>query len=309
MPRTVPGAQTVCALSAAAVLAACSGGDTLLVQPVEFTGPVTSADYIGQTFPVFFLLGESGDPTASAIAGKGSITYNSANSLTLRLPGASAVTLTRSGSSALGTTYSGLTNGSDPVDVLVSDFASTDAFRLVSTADSDLAVLGGFGFETAVNDRPVSGTYNTAGAVFLTAENVGAFFPAAGSGTLVADFQNGDISGTFLDAAPISVALAGAAITPDDLAMTFFLENGVINSSGFRGDVGVSAELVVDGTGAPIALGTTVTNDSAEGSFYGDAAEVVAGTFEADVRLSDNTGTLVDFGTAGFVSGGRTGAP
>ncbi|MEL7105290.1 MAG: hypothetical protein AAGM21_05175 [Pseudomonadota bacterium] len=298
--------RSVCALAAAASLAACGSEGTLLVQPVEFTGPVTSADYIGKTFPVFFLLGESGDPSARTFAGEGTITYNSADTLTLRLPGASAVTLTRSGSSALGTSYSGLTDGSDPVEVLVSDFASTEAFRLISTADPDLTVLGGFGFETAADDRPASGTYSTAGAVFLTAENVSAFLPAAGSGTLTADFVNGDISGTLLDADPVAVALAGDNLTPDDLAMTFFLENGVITQAGFRGGVGVSAELNVDG-GPPVVLGTTVTGDGAEGAFYGDAAEVVAGTFEADVRLTDSGGTLVDLDTAGLVSGGRTG--
>lgn len=307
MMRLSPTLRVFGFVAAGLGLTGCGGGETLIVQPQEFTGPVTAADYVGRTFPVFVVIGESGDPSARTFASEGSITYNSATSLVLRLPGSSPVTLTRSGSSGLGTTYSGLTNGSDPVTVLISDVASTDAFRLVSTADTDLTLLGGFGFETAVADRPASGTYSTAGAVFLTAENVGAFLPAAGSGTLTADFTNGNISGTLLDADPVSVALAGDNFTPDDLAMTFFLENGVINSSGFQGDVGVTAELVVDGSGAPEVLGTTVTGDSVEGTFYGDAAEFMAGTFEADVRLSDSGGTLVDLDTAGFVSGGRTG--
>lgn len=307
MVRLSPTLRIFGLVAAGLGLAGCGGGETIIVQPQEFTGPVSAVDYVGRTFPVFFLIGESGDPSARTFAGEGSITYNSATSLVLRLPGASAVTLTRSGSSALGTTYSGLTDGMEPVEVLISDFSSTEAFRLLSTADPDLTVLGGFGFETAVADRPASGTYNTAGAVFLTADNVGAFLPAAGSGSLTADFTNGNISGTLLDADPVAVALAGDNLTPDDLAMTFFLENGVINSNGFRGDVGVSAELVVDGSGAPVVLGTTVTGDSAEGSFYGDEAEVVAGTFDADVRLTDSGGTLVDLDTAGFVSGGRTG--
>ncbi|MEO1238523.1 MAG: hypothetical protein AAFW64_02475 [Pseudomonadota bacterium] len=288
-------------------LTACGSGETLVVQPQEFTGPVTASDYVGRTFPVFVLIGESGDPSAETFARQGSITYVSANTVTLRLPGASPVTLTRNGSSLLGVSYSGLTNGRDPVEVLISGFSSTEAARLVSVADTELSVLGAFGFETAVEDRPASGTYSTAGAVFLTAQNVGAFLPTEGSGTLVADFTNGDISGTLLDATPVAVALAGDNLTPDDLAMTFFLENGVITPDGFGGDVNVFAELVVDGSGPPVVLGTAVTNDDVEGSFFGNEAEVIAGTFEADVRLSDGGGTLVDLDTAGLISGGRTG--
>ena len=300
--RIRAGAAAVAAIG----LAAC-GGETLVVTPVLFEGGVTAGDYIGETFPVFYLVGESGDPTASSVAGQGSITYNSADSLTLRIPGAAPIELTRTGSSALGTTYSGLAGGTTAIDVLVSDFASTEAFRLISVADPDIAILGGFGFETAVADRPASGTYATGGAVFLTAENVGSFLPAAGSGTLSADFTNGNISGTLLDADPVLVELAGSASTPDELALTFFLENGVINAAGIRGDVGVTGELVVDGSGPPVALTTNVTGDSVDGSFYGDAAEVVAGNFESDVELSDSGGTLVDLGADGFFSGGRTG--
>ena len=148
---------------------------------------------------------------------------------------------------------------------------------------------------------------STVGNVFLTAENVGDFSPAAGTGTLSADFTNSTISGQFLDADPVSVRLAGDPATLDDLTLRYTLENGVINSGGFRGDVGVSAELVVDGSGPPQVLGTTVNGDSVEGSFYGEAAEFTAGTFEADVRLIDSGSTLVDLDTAGFVSGARTG--
>lgn len=283
------------------------GGESLLVEPVVFDGAVVSADYIGETFPVFYLIGEAGDPTANTLAGTGSVTYNADGTLTLRLSGDAAITLTPTGSSGLGVTYEGLASGTTEISVLVSDFSSTEAYRLLSVAESDLSVLGGFGFETAVGDRPATATYATAGAVFLTADNVGAFLPAAGSGTLSANFTNGDISGTLIEADVVEVELAGAAGTPDELALTFMLENGVITDSGFEGDVGVTGELVVDGAGAPVALTTAVSGDGAEGTFYGDEAEVVSGIFGAEVELSDGSDSLVDLSTNGFLSGGKTG--
>lgn len=290
----------------AAGLSAC-GGETVTGQRVLFSGSVDAADYIGQTFPVFVLIGETGDPTGSSIVGEGSVTYNTDGSLTLRLPGAPAIQLTEIGTSGLGTSYRGIASGTTTIDVLVSDFSSTDAFRLLTTAQPDLSILGGFGFETAVADRPASGTYATAGAVFLTTENVGAVLPAAGTGSLVADFTNGSITGTLLDTDPVSVALAGDVSTPDDLALNFFLESGVITTTGFRGDVSVTGELVVDGAGAPVALNTSVTGDRASGAFFGDGAEAIGGTFEANVGLSDGVTPLVDLEAGGLVTGTRTG--
>lgn len=282
-------------------LAGC-GGST--VGPVFFEGPVTDADYVGKSFPVFFLLGETGDPTGNTFAGQGSITYNSDGTLTLNLNRSAPVELVSTGTSGLGETYEG-TFGGATVSVLVTDFASTEAFRLASIADTDIGLLGGFGFETAVDDRPAAGTYTTAGAVFLTAENVGAILPAAGSGTLEADFVNGNISGTLLDADVVQVELAGDIASPDDLALMFMLENGVITDNGFSGGVSVSGELVVDGT-TLTPLNTVVTGDAVSGTFYGDGAEVVAGIFESEVELLDGSDSLIDLGADGFLSGGLT---
>ncbi|MEL7026544.1 MAG: hypothetical protein AAGO57_04840 [Pseudomonadota bacterium] len=302
MPKPISRSQIALMAGLGLAVAGCSG-ETLVVAPVEFDGSVTSADYIGETFPVAFLVGEEGDPTGSTSAGQGSITYNSASSITLRLPNGRTASLTRTGTSGLGTNFRGTLNG-ETIDVTVSDFASTEAFRLISSADDEISILGGFGFETAVGDRPASATYSTAGAIFITAENVGPFLPAAGSGDLSANFTGGTITGTLLDADPVSVAVAGAELVPDDLTLVFELENGVITPSGFRGDVGVTGELVVDGAGAPVVLGTNVTGDQASGQFYGDAAEVVSGTFGTQVGLSDSGGALVDLDVDGFFSGG-----
>ncbi len=298
--------RAVLSVALAASLSAC-GGETETGQRILFSGAVDPSDYVGQTFPVFVLIGETGDPTGRTIVGEGSVTYNADGSLSLRLPGAPPIALSEVGASGLGTTYRGLAGGTSTIDVLVSDFASTDAFRLITTAQPDLTIVGGFGFETAVADRPASGTYATAGAVFLTTENVGEVLPAAGSGSLSADFTNGVITGTLVDADPVSVALAGDVATPDDLALNFFIENGVITPAGFRGEVGVTGELVIDGAGAPVALDTSVSGDRASGVFFGDSAEAIGGTFEADVGLADGGNDLIDLEVGGLITGTRTG--
>lgn len=286
-------------------LAACGGGSTVAVESVPFDGAVTSADYIGKSFPVFFLVGEGGDPSGSAIAGRGSITYNDDDSVTVSLPGASPIRLARSGSTGLGTRYTG--SGLNPVTAVVTGFSSTTAFRVVSSTDDDFALLGGFGFETQPGDRGASATYSTAGAVFLTTPDAENFLPVAGDGTLNANFANGTISGTLLSTDPISIQLAGDSNTPDDLAMLFMLEGGRINSDGFSGGVTLSAELVVDGSGSPLDLNANIARDSAEGAFFGEQAAAVAGIFEGDVSLADGSTPLVEFDASGFVSGSKTG--
>lgn len=287
-------------------LVACGGGDVAPTRQL-FEGPVVSADYIGKSFPVRVLVGETGDPTASTTTGEGSVMYNSSTSIRVNLPGVPAFDATRSGSSALGVTYTGTPNGGSEISVTISDFSTTTAVRLITVAETDLAALGAFGFETVEGDRPASGTYDTAGSVFLSATNVGAILPVAGDGTLTADFTNGDISGTLLNADSASVAIAGAEIVPDDLTLTYTLENGTITSTGFRGDVGVSGELVVDGAGAPVVLDTAVTNDRVDGVFFGDEAEALAATFNSDVRLSDGATPLLNLEADGFLTGRRTG--
>ena len=102
MLRLSPTLRVFGVLAAGLGLTGCGGGETLIVQPQEFTGPVSAADYVGRTFPVFVVIGESGDPSARTFASEGSITYNSATSLDLRLPGSSPVTLPRRGNAALG---------------------------------------------------------------------------------------------------------------------------------------------------------------------------------------------------------------
>ncbi len=287
-------------------VAGCSS-TTVGGQRVIFEGPVDAADFVGKRFPVFVLVGETGDPTANSVAGRGAITYNADGSITLELPGRSSFRLEEESTGLLGTTYSGVPRGGSTVEVLVSNFSSTDAMRLLTSTSDDTDILGAFGFETAVDDRPTSGTYSTAGAVFLTTENVGDVLPVAGTGTLMADFMSGSIEGTLLDADPASVALAGVVTTPDDLALTFMLENGVITSTGFRGDVSATGELVVDGSGAPVPLTATVSDASVDGGFFGDAAEALAGTFQSNVNLSDGGSIETDIGADGFFTGTRTG--
>lgn len=289
--------------AASITLAACGGGATI-VQTVPFENEVTSADYIGKSFPVFFLVGEAGDPNGRTVVGKGVVTYNSASSITVTLPGGGPVTLNRTGASGGSTTFAA--SGPDAISALITGFSSTTAFRLATVADDDLAVLGGFGFETLEADRPNAiATYDTAGAVFLTATNVENFLPIAGSGSLTANFGSGDvISGTLLDADPVEVNLAGVDVDLDILDLVFTLENGRITPSGFVGGVAATAELNIDG-GPPTALGANMTGDSVEGAFFGGEAAAVAGIFEGDLALSNGAAPVIDFNVGGFFSGSK----
>lgn len=292
--------RSAASLAGLAFLTACGGGG-VAVKSVPYEGEVTSASYIGKTFPVFFLVGETGDPQGRAVAGKGTITYNTNDTVTLRLPGNAPVVLARTGASGLGTNYQSA--GSDPLVAVVTGFSSTPAFRLATSLGNDMSFLGGFGFETQVADRPASATYQTAGAVFLTATNVKDFLPIAGNGTLNANFGAGTISGTLLSADPVDVKLAGDPNTADELALRFLLANGQITPQGFSGGVTATGELIVDGAGAPRTLTSTVSGGSASGAFFGGNAEAVTGTFSGDLALSDGGTKLVDFDAAGFFSG------
>lgn len=295
-------------LAGFAALAGCGGsGGSLVVRSVPYEKPVTQTDYVGKTFPVFFLVGEAGDPSGDAVAGRGTITYNTNDTVTMQLPGRAPVIFTPTGSTALGTTYQASSGNASTIDAVVTGLASTDALRLVTSVGDQRSFLGGFGFETLAADRePLpTATYNTAGAVFLTATNAEDFLPVAGDGTLIANFGSGMISGTFLSTDPVEVQLAGSAGTPDELALRFMLQNGQITPSGFSGGVTATGELVVDGSGPPLALDAAIANGSAEGAFFGEEAAAVSGIFEGDLALSEGGTSLADFEAAGFVSGAK----
>jgi len=287
--------------AAISFLAGCGGGGTI-VSSIPFEGPVTQADYVGKTFPVYFLVGEAGDPSGNAVAGRGTITYNTDDTVTMQLPGRAPVVFSPTGTTALGMTY----QSADAVDAVITSFSSTSAFRLATSTNSDRSFLGGFGFETLAADRPTtSATYDTAGAVFLTAQGVEDFLPVAGDGTLTADFGAGTISGTLLTTDLFEVNLVGDPSTEDLLELTFLLQNGRITPSGFTGGVTATAQINEDG-GGPRLLTGSVSNGSAEGAFYGEEAAAVAGIFEGDLVLSDDGTSLADFEAAGFVSGSKT---
>ena len=300
-------AKVALALPAAVALTACGGGGSgspFVASSVPFERPVDDADYIGKTFPVFFLVGEAGDPSGTARAGKGTITYNSTRTVTVRLPGTNPIVFTRTGSSGTGTRYEGTAPDLSTVSAVVSEFASTTAFRLITSGDEDYAVIGGFGFETPYDSNRASATYQVAGAVFLTAENVEDFLPIAGRGELSADFGARTISGTLIDTDAFEVNLAGNETINDILDLRIDIQNGRITNSGFTGDLDVASELTIDGDQLTQPQ-TSVTGDSVEGAFFGGDAEAIAGTFEGDIALSDDDGPLIDFGAAGFVSGSK----
>jgi len=288
-------------LAALATLAGCGGGGTI-VSSVPYEGPVTQADYVGKTFPVYFLVGQPGDRPGKVLAAKGTITYNADDTVTVQLPGRAPVVFSPNGTTALGMTY----QSADAVDAVITSFSSTSAFRLATSTNPDRSFLGGFGFETLAADRPTTtATYNTAGAVFLTTPGSPDFLPVAGDGTLMADFDAGTISGTLLTTDLFEMDLVGDPLTEDLLELTFLLQNGRITPSGFTGGVTATAQINEDG-GGPRLLTGSVSNGSAEGAFYGEEAAAVAGIFEGDLVLSDDGTSLSDFEAAGFVSGPKT---
>jgi len=293
---------------ALATVSACGGGSTE-VERVLFEGPVADADYLGRTFPVVFLVGEGGDPEGRTVAGQGTITYSaSGDAVTVTLPGKAPIELVRSGTSGLGTIYSGTIPRSfapsTDVDAVVTPFSSTSAFRLFSASEDGLAILGGFGFETPFDPGRATASYTTAGAVFLTVDDVEDFLPVAGTGSLTADFGAGTIGGTLIDTDAFEVELAGDDTIDDILDFRMTLENGRISQTGFSGDLGVAAELTVDGS-TLTTPGVTVTGDSASGTFFGGDAEAVAGSYRGNIALSDGGGPIETFGASGFFSGAK----
>lgn len=303
--RLCPGLLPV----AAVLLSGCMGsgsGSLVVVEPQLAEGPVASGDFVGRTFPVLFLVGETGSPSARARAGTGAITYNGDGSVTLELPGTNPLTLTPASTGPNGTNYTGST-GSGTVEALIADFESTESFRVATSSALEFALFGGFGFETPQANRRARATYDTAGAVFLTTNNVSTFLPAVGSGRLEADFDRGTISGTLLETDPVFVELGGSVNSADDLAMTFLLRNGVITPEGFRGGVSAEAALQVDGFGGYEVLDVDVTGGMAEGRFFDENAEVVSTIFSGEADLSDDGGSLVDLEFNGFAAGAQTG--
>jgi len=312
MTKCERGPVRAVALSAiCAALAGCGGGGTI-VSSIPYEGPVTQADYVGKTFPVYFLVGEAGDRPGKVLAAKGTITYNTDDTVTVRLPGRAPVVFSPTATSGGVTSYEADGSGGLMRFAEVRDFSNpnTTAFRIVSSPPNpppETFFLGGFGFETPAADRqPLpTATYNTAGAVFLTTPGSADFLPVAGDGTLTANFGAGTISGTLLTTDLFEVNLVGDPTTEDLLELTFLLQNGRITPSGFTGGVTATAQINEDG-GGPRLLTGTVSGGSAEGAFFGEEAAAVAGMFEGDLALSDGGSPLVDFEAAGFVSGAKS---
>jgi hypothetical protein len=245
------------------------------------TGEIVPEDYVGRTFPTLFLFSEDQAPQAQSTTGEGTIRIVDNDTLVVTIPGESPFTFTRVSADrfedASGTT------------VTIDDFGAAQ-YLLKSGGDPSIGFAAAYGFETPVGLRPVSARYNSFSASSLVFAGEGDAFAVGLTGPGTVDLEatfsgsGGTISGVLIDAAG-DVDFVDDRSADDRISVRTTLD-GVITEGGFTGTVDGSATLVIGGTTTPRDLGLVLSNSSAEGKFFGNAAQVASGIYDADASIT-----------------------
>jgi len=144
---------------------------------------------------------------------------------------------------------------------------------------------GAFGFETP--EDIVTGSVNYAGVgVFHMTNNQAGMLTVTGTSDFNADFASGRINGTLLEINDPQVDVNGNGVFNDTFSMTLTLEDGVISSDGFTGQVSATGSTVLGGVGSPIDLDVSVKSSGADGAFFGANADTLAVVYGGDLVLT-----------------------
>ena len=175
-----------------------------------------------------------------------------------------------------------------------------------SGGDPTTEFLSAYGFETPVALRPVTATYNDRSASLLLyvpdGSPVGLWFGAPGAVDLTATFDGsgGRIRGTLFDGDFAGVDFLGDGTADDTLSVRTTLD-GTINDKGFTGTVGGTATYTILGSTGDLNL--SLANTSVDGKFFGNEANVVAGTYSADTAITPPVGVTETGTLSGFFIG------
>lgn len=235
-------------LLAITVVSAC-GGASNTVLPV-FAGPdlITTADYVGKTFPLRFVGANAS--TAELHRGTGTITVVGPSALQITIDGVSGDLIEFGSGSFGGSVFDGELE--EYADELIS-------IQVSGTSDEYLTFLG---FETDPSVMPASDS-----ALFL------------GNGTSTIYISNGALIDTLDGSVVLNVDFGTGNVTGDlfsTVSAVFELRNGMVSGNGFSGEVQV---LFSNGSGGFDE--TPTSNSDVDGVFFGNDASLVAGTFEA----------------------------
>lgn len=244
-------AKLVAATSLVA-LAACGGGGSVGPLPVYYPGTVpTEDDFVGKTFPAPFLLSDASGKTTRGVG-------------TVQVVSTSEIVVTVGGQSFTVTDTGGGSFTGDGADVT---FDNVDP----SLVTADVEVPGvlfanaAFGFETPVADLPSSAAFlgtGTGRILVLDSDGV-ALDGGTGDVLLSVNFASGTASGAVFDGGSLVVSLDNATVS-----------NGVLSG-------GLTMTYDDGGGGGPVDV--PLSGDMADGGFYGAAADISIGTYEADV--------------------------
>jgi hypothetical protein len=257
--------------------------------------PVEAADFVSRTFPLLFASAEDVAPQATATTGTGSVTVVDANTIVVTLPGKAATTYNR---------ISATEFEDDTGEVLTLEDVGAARYLFKSGGDPATDLLGAYGFETPVALRPVTATYSgdSASEVYFVPDGsaIGLWLFEAGTVDLVANFSGsgGTIRGTLFDGDFVGADFQNDGTADDTLFLRTTL-NGVIDSEGFGGTVDGFAAISIAGN-PPVNLNLSLSDTSVDGKFFGNEANVVAGTYMGDAAFTPpvgaaETGTLSGF--------------
>lgn len=281
------------AFAGAAGLAACGGGGTTgtgggiggggtvgIVQSPDGrilagSSPIVPNDFVGRTFPLTFLVGQDRTPQSQSARAVGQMEVVDNDTLILTLT-TGDVRLVRTGASTF----------EDPSGTVleIEDFG---AARYLFLDAADTTGRFAYGFETPVAARPVTARFNRISASTVLIDTPGVsnrlVMNAPGTVDLQATFtgSGGTITGTMFDGREF------VDIDDDGTNEELFLRttlNGTINEGGFTGTVGGSAQ--VERAGSLADANLVLSNTSADGKFFGTAAQVASGTYDVDAVIT-----------------------
>lgn len=255
--------KTTTALCLSALtLTACSGGGDAIAPIFAGDALITSADYVGKTFPIRYIAMDFDN--AQVTRNTGSVRFISETELEVRIDGLNETVVEIAAGEFVGPTLDAQTLILSNAVTEVDGFTDSHGYR------------GFLGFETASVDIPMTNTFwydSIDGSLLLLADG------------LVTDFYIGD---TFLDVDFASGEVTGTLHSSE--FAEFFITDGKITGNGITGGV-----VAFDDIGA-----ITITGGDVDGIFYGNEAGVLAGTFEGTAALGVNVdfvGTFSGFKT------------
>lgn len=263
-------------------LGGCSGGKKPL-QVFADGEPIDASDYIGKKFPFLYVLGEEDDPTAIVEGGEAELFFVDVNTVRVKLPGRDEETYVRVDDT---NEFVLLGGGAGDPSVFVDDYGAYQFAYMNVGENPGVDFAGFFGLETPVDLRPAAvAVYegDVMGVIFGSEGEPEYALLADGGGSLTADFGAGTVSGVLVDASA-SYAQDEDGIENDEIFAQLDLTNGVINKTGFDGNVSGEMAFSIDGA-EPVAVSTSFFNTDVDGKFFGNAAESAGAQFDGDVTL------------------------